>query len=65
MVVMKNNSGQIVGWQETYFSDKEALTVSTIGSVISIQTRDRTTGKVDSKTFLGKLLPSDFSSSKK
>jgi hypothetical protein len=43
-------------------SKDEIVDVSVAGNINTITTRDRTTGKVDSKTFFGKpLLPSAFS----
>ena len=65
MLISKDNSGRIIGWQETYISDREIVTVSVNGNINMISTRDRTTGNVESKTFFGKpLLPSAFSGSK-
>ena len=53
-------------WRETYFSKDETVDASVHRNVSTITTRDRTTGKVDSKTFIGRtpLLPSDFDRSK-
>jgi len=66
MLITKNNSGEVVGWRETYVSKDESVDVSVHGTVSTITTRDRNTGKVDVKTFFGKpLLPSDISGSKK
>jgi hypothetical protein len=66
MLISKDNSGRVIGWQETYISDREIVTVSVNGNINMISTRDRTTGKVESKTFFGKpLLPSTFSSDNK
>jgi hypothetical protein len=65
MLISKDNKGSkgnIVGWRETYISDREIVNVSVSGNITSISTQDRTTGKVESKTFFGKpLLPSAFS----
>jgi hypothetical protein len=54
MLNSKNNSGRTIGWRETYFSKDESVDVSVVGNISTITTRDRTTGKVDSKTFIGK-----------
>lgn len=65
MIVTKNNKGEVVGWRETYVSKDEVVDVSVHGTVSTIMTRDRTTGKVDAKTFFGKpLLPSDSTGDK-
>jgi hypothetical protein len=65
MLVSKNNDGKIIGFCETYFSADETVNVSVIRNISTITTRDRTTGKVESKTFLGTpLLPSDSGKSK-
>jgi hypothetical protein len=59
MIISKDNNGRIVGWRETYVSKDEFVDVSLVGNISTINTRDRTTGKVDSKTVFGKpLLPS-------
>ena len=59
MIISKANDGRIIGWRETYVSKDEIVDVSVNGNINTITTRDRTTGKVDSKTFYGKpLLPS-------
>jgi hypothetical protein len=61
MLISKDNSGKTIGWRETYFSKGESVDVSVQRNVTTITTRDRTTGKVDLKTFFGRtLLPSDF-----
>lgn len=61
MVVSKDNQGRIIGWRETYQSKDESVDVSVHRNVSTITTRDRNTGKVDSKTFIGRTpLPSDF-----
>jgi len=66
MIVSKDNSGRITGWQETYISKNEVVNVSVNGNINTISTRDRVTGKVETKTFFGTpLLPSDFSGDKK
>jgi hypothetical protein len=65
MLVSKNNDGKIIGFCETYFSADETVHVSVIRNISTIATRDRTTGKAESKTFLGTpLLPSDSGKSK-
>ena len=66
MIVSKDNSGRIVGWREAYFSAEETVNVSVLRNVSTIITTDKTTGKVESKTFVGQpLLPSDFSGGSK
>jgi hypothetical protein len=66
MVVSKDNNGRVLAWQETYFGTDETVNVSVVGNINTISTRDRTSGKVESKTFIGTpLLPSDFSERKK
>jgi len=66
MLISKDSEGRIVGWRENYISKDEIVDVSVNGNINTISTRDRTTGKVETKTFFGKpLLPSDFSGSKK
>jgi|HubBroStandDraft_6_1064221.scaffolds.fasta_scaffold02188_10 hypothetical protein len=58
MMMSKDNTGNIMGWRETYVSKDEIVDVSVVGNISTINTRNRTTGKVDSKTFCGKpLLP--------
>jgi len=66
MIISKANDGRIIGWRETYVSKDEIVDVSVNGNINTINTRDRTTGKVESKTFFGKpILPSSFSSGNK
>ena len=66
MIISKDNDGRVSGWRETYISKDEIVDVSVNGNINSISTRDRTTGKVETKTFFGKpLLPSDISGDKK
>ncbi len=66
MLTTKDNHGKTIGWRETYFSKDESVDVSVHRNVSTITTRDRTTGKVDSKTFFGKpLLSPDSSNGKK
>lgn len=60
MLISKNNSGRTIGSRETYFSKDETVDVSVHRNVSMITTRNRTSGKVDSKTFIGRpLMPSD------
>jgi hypothetical protein len=54
MLTTKDNHGRIIGWRETYQSKDESVDVSVHGNVSTITTRDRTTGKVEAKTFIGK-----------
>jgi hypothetical protein len=62
MIISKDNNGNIIGWRETYVSKDEIVDVSVVGNLSTINRRDRPTGKVESKTFFGKLLlPSAFS----
>jgi hypothetical protein len=66
MLMSKDNNGRIIGWRETYNSKDEIVDVSVNGNINTLTTRERTTGKVESKTFFGKrLLPSAFSGSHK
>ena len=66
MLITKNNSGEVVGWRETYVSKDESVDVSVHGTVSTITTRDRNTGAVEMKTFIGTpLLPPDTSCGKK
>ena len=51
MLISKDNSGKIIGWRETYFSKDESVDVSVVRNITTISTRDKTTGKVESKTF--------------
>ena len=61
MIISKDNDGNINAWRETYISKDEIVDVSVNGNINTISTKDRTTGKVLSKTFFGKLLhPSTF-----
>jgi hypothetical protein len=65
MLVSKDNDGNIIGWRETYFSADETVNVSVTRNISTITTRDKTTGKVESKTFFGTpLLPPDSGKSK-
>ena len=54
MLISKDNGGKTIGWRETYHSKDQSVDVSVQRNVSSITTRDRNTGKVDSKTFFGK-----------
>lgn len=61
MLINKDNSGRVIGWQEVYIGEREIVNVSVNGNISMISKRDRTTGQVESQTFFGKpLLPSDF-----
>jgi len=65
MLINKDNGGKTIGWRETYHSKDESVDVSVQRNVSTITTRDRTTGKVDSKTFIGRTpLTSDFNGKK-
>jgi hypothetical protein len=65
MLITKDNHGRIIGWRETYQSNDESVDVSVQRNVSTITTRDRNTGKVDSKTFIGRTpLQSDFNGQK-
>jgi len=54
MLITKVNHGRVVGWRETYFSKDETVDVSVHRNVSTITTRDRSTCKVEVKTFFGK-----------
>lgn len=63
MLISKNNNGKTIGWRETYFSKDKTVDVSVHRNISTITTRDRKSGKVDSKTFVGRtLMPSDSDS---
>jgi hypothetical protein len=65
MLISKDNSGKTIGWRETYFSKGESVDVSVHRNVTTITTRDRNSGKVDSKTFIGRTpLTPDFDGKK-
>ncbi|MGB9402983.1 MAG: hypothetical protein WCA98_05560 [Candidatus Acidiferrales bacterium] len=65
MLTTKDNHGKTIGWRETYFLKDESVDVSVQRNVSTITTRDRTTGKVDSKTFIGRTpLTPDFDGKK-
>lgn len=65
MINSKDNSGKTIGWRETYQSKDESVDISVHRNVSTITSRDRNTGKVDTKTFLGKTpLPSEFDGKK-
>jgi hypothetical protein len=55
MITSKDNNDKTIGWRETYQSKNEMVDVATHRNVTTITTRDRTTGKVDSKTFIGNM----------
>ena len=60
MLISKDNKGKNIGYRETYFSKDESVDVSVQRNVSTITTRDRTTGKVETKTLVGRpLMPSD------
>jgi len=66
MIISQNNGGRVSGWRETYVSTNEIVNVSVVGNINTISTQNRTTGKVESKTFFGTpLLPSAFSAGNK
>ena len=54
MLITKDNSGKTIGWRETYQSKDESVDVSVHRNVSTVTTRDRSTGKVEIKTFFGK-----------
>ncbi len=56
MLITKDNYGRVIGWLETYQSKDESVDVSAQRNVSTVTTRDRSTGKVETKTFFGKLL---------
>lgn len=65
MLISKDNGGKPIGWRETYQSKDESVDVSVQRNVSTITTRNRNTGKVDSKTFIGRpLMPSDIEGNK-
>jgi hypothetical protein len=65
MLISKDNGGKPIGWRETYVSKDESVDVSVHRNVSTVTTRDRATGKVDSKTFIGRTpLPSDLDGKK-
>ena len=53
MLITKDNHGRIIGWRETYQSKDEGVDVSVQRNVSTVTTRDRSTGKVETKTFFG------------
>ena len=66
MLISKDNGGKTIGWRETYASKDESVDVSVQRNFTTVTTRDRNTGKVETKTFVGKpLLPSDLSGGSK
>ncbi len=65
MLISKDNGGKTIGWRETYHSKDESVDVSVQRSVSTITTRDRNTGKVETKTLVGRpLMPSDVEGTK-
>jgi hypothetical protein len=53
MLVSKDNDGKVIGWTETYLSDKEMVIVNVLRNFSTISKQDRTTGKWESKTYFG------------
>ena len=65
MLISKDNKGMNIGYRETYFSKDESVDVSVHRNVSTITTRDRNTGKVETKTLVGRpLMPSDVEGNK-
>ena len=65
MLISKDNGGKSIGWRETYHSKDESVDVSVQRNVSTITTRDRNTGKVETKTLVGRpLMPSDVEGNK-
>ena len=65
MLISKDNGGKTIGWRETYHSKDESVDVSVQRNVSTITTRDRNTGKVETKTLVGRpLMPSDVEGNK-
>ena len=65
MLISKDNGGKTIGWRETYQSKDESVDVSVHRNVSTVTKRDRTTGKVDTKTFFGRTpFTSDFDAEK-
>ncbi len=65
MLISKDNKGKNIGYRETYFSKDESVDVSVHRNVSTITTRDRNTGKVETKTLVGRpLMPSDVEGNK-
>ena len=54
MLISKDNHGRVIGWRETYQSKDESVDVSVQRNVSTVTTRDRSTGKVETKTYFGK-----------
>lgn len=66
MLISKDNSGNVIGWMETYFSDNKTVTVNVSRNFTTISTQDTTAGKVKSETFFGTPpLPGAFEPDKK
>ncbi len=55
MQKMTNIKGEVIGWHENYISKDEIVTVSSVGNMSTISTRNLTTGKVETKTTYGRL----------
>jgi hypothetical protein len=53
-MIITDNSGKPIGLLANLTSDKEVVTVNSIGNVTTITVRDRRTGKVETQTFYGK-----------
>ena len=65
MLISKDNKGKNIGYRETYCSKDESVDVSVQRNVSTITTRDRNTGKVETKTLVGRpLMPSDVEGNK-
>jgi hypothetical protein len=65
MLITQDSHGKTIGWRETYFSKDESVDVSVHRNVSTITTRDRNTGKVETKTLVGRpLMPSDVEGNK-
>ena len=65
MLISKDNKGKNIGYRETYFSKDESVDVSVQRNISTITTRDRNTGKVETKTLVGRpLMPSDVEGNK-
>jgi hypothetical protein len=54
MIICKDSRGNVIGYQETYFSQNENVTVNTVGRLIATTTTGRGTGKVEIKTTFGR-----------
>jgi hypothetical protein len=56
MILRKDSSGRVIGYRETYFSEKQSVSVSAIGRLNTITTTDRTTGQVEIRTVFGQVV---------